>query len=37
MPIGIGLLVLQYVAEILALATGREPPFGMRPPRGQPA
>jgi TRAP-type C4-dicarboxylate transport system permease small subunit len=31
MPLGIGLLVLQYVAEILALTTGREPPFGMRP------
>jgi TRAP-type C4-dicarboxylate transport system permease small subunit len=29
MPAGLGLLVLQYVAEILALVTGREPPFGM--------
>jgi TRAP-type C4-dicarboxylate transport system permease small subunit len=28
MPVGIGLLVLQYVAEIAALVTGREPPFG---------
>ncbi|HEX3098099.1 MAG TPA: TRAP transporter small permease [Usitatibacter sp.] len=31
MPAGLGLLVLQYVAEILALVTGREPPFGMKP------
>ena len=29
MPVGIGLLVLQYVAEILALVTGRTRPFGM--------
>ena len=28
MPIGIGLLALQYVADILALATGRAAPFG---------
>ena len=31
MPVGIGLLVLQYAAEILALVTGRSPPFGMKP------
>ena len=31
MPAGLGLLFLQYVAEILALVTGREPPFGMKP------
>ena len=30
MPVGLGLLFLQYVAEILALVTGREPPFGMK-------
>lgn len=30
MPVGLGLLVLQYVAEILALVTGRAPPFGIR-------
>jgi TRAP-type C4-dicarboxylate transport system permease small subunit len=30
MPVGLGLLVLQYVAEILCLATGRTPPFGVR-------
>lgn len=34
MPVGLGLLVLQYVAELLALVTGRAPPFGMTP-RGE--
>jgi TRAP-type C4-dicarboxylate transport system permease small subunit len=29
MPIGIGLLVLQYVAELLSVATHRQPPFGI--------
>ena len=29
MPVGLGLLVLQYLAELLATATGRQPPFGM--------
>ena len=29
MPIGLALLCLQYVAQIWAVATGREPPFGM--------
>ncbi|HZD89559.1 MAG TPA: TRAP transporter small permease [Pseudolabrys sp.] len=29
MPIGLGLLVLQYIAELLALVTGRAPPFGL--------
>jgi len=29
MPVGLGLLVLQYVAEIIALVTGRTPPFGL--------
>jgi TRAP-type C4-dicarboxylate transport system permease small subunit len=29
MPVGIGLMVLQYVVEILCLLTGREQPFGM--------
>lgn len=28
LPIGAGLLVLQYVVEIWAIATGRSPPFG---------
>ena len=31
MPVGLGLLVLQYVAELLAVATGRQPPFGITP------
>ena len=29
MPIGLGLLTLQSVADLLALLTGREPPFGI--------
>ncbi|MFZ1909796.1 MAG: TRAP transporter small permease [Burkholderiales bacterium] len=29
MPIGLGLLVLQYVAELICLVTGRTPPFGI--------
>ncbi len=29
MPIGLGLLVLQYLAELLCLVTGRAPPFGI--------
>ena len=31
MPIGLGLLVLQYIGEILALASGRAHPFGLAP------
>ena len=31
MPIGLGVLSLQYIAEFLELVTGREPPFGMAP------
>lgn len=31
MPVGLGLLVLQYVAELLALVTGRSHPFGLKP------
>jgi TRAP-type C4-dicarboxylate transport system permease small subunit len=31
MPIGLGLLVLQYVVELLCLFTGRSPPFGIQP------
>jgi TRAP-type C4-dicarboxylate transport system permease small subunit len=33
MPLGIGVLALQYVAELLLLVTGREPPFGIRAER----
>ena len=29
MPIGLGLLVLQYIGDVLALITGRAPPFGI--------
>lgn len=29
LPIGVGLLVLQYVADIIALLTGRDMPFAM--------
>lgn len=31
MPFGLGVLTLQYVADLLGLLTGREPPFGIRP------
>jgi TRAP-type C4-dicarboxylate transport system permease small subunit len=31
LPIGMGLLSLQYIADILCLVTGREAPFGMDP------
>jgi TRAP-type C4-dicarboxylate transport system permease small subunit len=33
MPIGLGILSLQYVADLWALVTGREPPFGIRDER----
>jgi TRAP-type C4-dicarboxylate transport system permease small subunit len=29
MPVGLGILSLQYVADLYNLLTGREPPFGM--------
>ena len=31
MPIGLGLLSLQYVVDLYNLVTRREPPFGMKP------
>jgi TRAP-type C4-dicarboxylate transport system permease small subunit len=31
LPVGLGLLVLQYIADIYCLATGRAPPFGIAP------
>jgi TRAP-type C4-dicarboxylate transport system permease small subunit len=31
MPIGLGILVLQYIADVLCVVTGRAPPFGIRP------
>ncbi len=33
MPIGLGLLALQYVVDLVCLVTGREPPFGADPER----
>ncbi len=30
MPVGFGLMVLQYLVDIHDLVSGREPPFGMR-------
>jgi len=30
MPVGLGLLVLQAIAELIALLRGTEPPFGMK-------
>jgi TRAP-type C4-dicarboxylate transport system permease small subunit len=29
MPVGLGILTLQYVADLYDLVTGREPPFGI--------
>ena len=29
MPVGLGILTLQYVADLYNLVTGREPPFGI--------
>lgn len=31
MPFGLGLLVLQYIADLLSLMTGRALPFGLKP------
>jgi TRAP-type C4-dicarboxylate transport system permease small subunit len=31
MPVGLGILTLQYVASLYNLVTGREPPFGLKP------
>lgn len=30
MPIGLGVLTLQYIADLYALLAGREPPFGIK-------
>jgi TRAP-type C4-dicarboxylate transport system permease small subunit len=32
LPLGMGLVALQYLADLAALVTGREPPFGMPEP-----
>jgi TRAP-type C4-dicarboxylate transport system permease small subunit len=34
MPIGLGLVVLQYLVELLSLVTGRSPPFGISEKQG---
>ena len=34
LPVGMGILCLQYVADILSLVTGRELPFGLPPKTG---
>jgi TRAP-type C4-dicarboxylate transport system permease small subunit len=31
MPVGLGLLVLQYIADLMCLVTGRALPFGLKP------
>lgn len=31
MPVGLGLLTLQYIVDLIELLTGREPPFGLSP------
>lgn len=31
MPVGLGLLLLQYIADFLSVVTGRTPPFGIAP------
>ena len=31
MPVGLGLLVLQYLVELISVATGRSLPFGLKP------
>jgi TRAP-type C4-dicarboxylate transport system permease small subunit len=35
LPVGFGLLVLQYVADVWCLVTGRAMPFGLEPNDGQ--
>jgi TRAP-type C4-dicarboxylate transport system permease small subunit len=31
MPVGMGLVILQYAVELISLVTGRSPPFGIKP------
>ena len=31
MPFGLGVLALQYIADLISLLSGREPPFGIEP------
>ena len=30
MPVGLGLLILQYITELISLLTRRTPPFGIK-------
>ncbi len=34
LPVGMGILCLQYIADIWAIITGREMPFGLKPEDG---
>jgi len=36
LPLGTGVLTLQYLVDIIGLLTGREMPFGMEPAEGMP-
>jgi TRAP-type C4-dicarboxylate transport system permease small subunit len=31
MPIGLGLMTLQYIVDLISLVTGRRLPFGLKP------
>jgi hypothetical protein len=31
MPIGLGILTIQYIADLISLVTGRALPFGIKP------
>jgi TRAP-type C4-dicarboxylate transport system permease small subunit len=31
MPIGLGLITMQYIVDLISLITGRQPPFGLEP------
>jgi len=35
MPIGLGILTLQCIADLMSLVSGREPPFGIRTERAK--
>ncbi len=37
MPVGLGILTLQYVVDLINLLTGREPPFGIAPDQHGPS
>ena len=37
MPVGLGVLTLQYIVDLISLLTGREPPFGIKPGEHGPA